>query len=125
MKPEIVEVVNFRAFGEKVKAWARGTEPLPQTIDEFVAQLAAADIGVKIPDSINHVRFVQDDAETLVVKLPCRELLEQGEAVIAKSGGDYPLPSFYERVFAVKPHVRDKRAFHAERIGDYAIATCL
>ena len=41
MKPEIVEVVNFRAFGEKVKAWARGTEALPQTIDEFAAQLAA------------------------------------------------------------------------------------
>jgi hypothetical protein len=125
MKPEIVEVVNFRAFGEKVKAWSRGTDALPQSIGEFAAQLAAADIGVKIPDSIKHVRFVQDDAETLVVKLPCRELLEQGEAVIAKSGGDYPLPSFYERVFAVKPHVRDKRAFHAERIGDYAIANCM
>ncbi len=40
MKPEIVEVVNFRAFGEKVKAWARGTDALPQTIDEFAAQLA-------------------------------------------------------------------------------------
>jgi hypothetical protein len=125
MKPEIVEVVNFRAFGEKVKAWARGTEPLPQTIDAFAAQLAAADIGVTIPDSIKHVRFVQDDAETLVVKLPCRELLEQGEAAIANSGGDYPLPSFYERTFAAKPHVKDKQAFHAERIGDYAIATCM
>ena len=62
MKPEIVEVVNFRAFGDKVKAWARGAEPLPQTIDEFAAQLADADIGVKIPQSIKHVRFVQDDA---------------------------------------------------------------
>ena len=124
MKPEIVEVVNFRAFGEKVKAWARGTDALPQTIDEFAAQLAEADIGVKIPQSIKHVRFVQDDAETLVVKLPCRELLEQGEAAIAKAGGDYLLPSFYERAFAAKPQVKDKQAFHAERIGDYAIATC-
>ena len=124
MKPEIVEVVNFRAFGDKVKAWARGAEPIPQTIDEFAAQLADADIGVKIPASIKHVRFVQDDVETLVVKLPCKELLEQGEAAIAKAGGDYPLPSFYERVFAAKPHVKDKQAFHAERIGDYAIATC-
>ena len=125
MKPDIVEVENLRAFGEKVKARSRGTDPLPQTIDEFAAQLAAADIGVTIPQSIKHVRFVQDDAETLVVKLPCRELLEQGEAAIAKAGGDYPLPSFYERVFAAKPHVKDKQAFHAERIGDYAIASCL
>ena len=70
MKPEIVEVVNFRAFGEKVKAWTRGTDALPQTIDEFATQLAAADIGVKIPQSIKQVRFVQDDVETLVVKLP-------------------------------------------------------
>jgi hypothetical protein len=125
MKPEIVEVVNFRAFGEKVKAWARCAEPLPQSIDEFAAQLAEADIGVEIPKSIKHVKFVQDDAETLVVKLPCKELLEQGEAAIAKAGGDYPLPSFYERVFAAKPQVKDKQAFHAERIGDYAIASCM
>src|SRR5262245_6083591 len=125
MKPEIVEVVNFRAFGEQVKAWARGTEPLPQTIDEFAAQLADADIGVKIPKGIKHVRFVQDDAETLVVKLPCKDLLDQGEAAVAKAGSDYPLPSFYERTFAAKPQVKDKQAFHAERIGDYAIASCL
>jgi len=125
MKPDIVEVENLRAFGEKVKAWARCAEPLPQSIDEFAAQLADADIGVKIPKGIKHVRFVQDDVETLVVKLPCKERLEQGEAAIAKTGGDYPLPSFYERVFAAKPQVEDKQAFHAERIGDYAIASCL
>ena len=70
------------------------------------------------------MRFVQDDAETLVVKLSCKELLEQGEAAIAKAGGDYPLPAFYERAFAAKPQVKDKQAFHAERIGDYAIASC-
>jgi hypothetical protein len=125
MKPEIVEVANWRAFGEKVKAWARCAEPLPQSIDEFAAQLAGADIGVKIPKGIKHVRFVQDDAETLVVKLPCKQLLEQGEAAIAKTGGDYPLPSFYERVFASKPQVKDKQGFQAERIGDYAIAQCM
>ena len=124
MKPEIVEVVNFEAFGEKVKAWARGTEPLPQSIDEFAAQLAAADIGAKIPKSIKRVKFVQEDAETLLVKLPCKDLLEQGEASVSKPGGDYALPAFYERAFAAKPQIKDKMAFHAARIGDYAIANC-
>jgi len=124
MKPEIVEVVNFKAFGDKVKAWARGTDPLPQSIDEFAAQLAVADVGVKIPPSVKRVKFVQDDAETLVVKLPCKELLDQGEAAVTKPGGDYALPAFYERAFATKPQIKDKLAFHAERIGDYAIASC-
>ena len=64
-----------------------------QTIDEFAAQPRRGHRALNIPKSIKRVKFVQDDAETLVVKLPCKELLDQGEA-IAKAGGDYPLPAF-------------------------------
>ena len=48
-----VEVVNYRAFGEKVKAWTKGTAPLPKNIEEFASQLADADVGVKFPSGSN------------------------------------------------------------------------
>ena len=56
-----VEIVNFKAFGEKVKAWARGSEALPSTMQEFADQLASANIGVTLPERLKHIRFVQDD----------------------------------------------------------------
>ena len=124
MTAQKVEVVNFKLFGDKVKAWVRGSDPLPATIEEFAAQLTAAGVGVKIPPNIKRVKFVQGDEETLVVKLPCKSLMEAGEARFEQEGGSYPLPAFYEKVFAAKPKIADKTAFHSERIGDYAIAQC-
>ncbi|HMC11236.1 MAG TPA: hypothetical protein VKH44_08090 [Pirellulaceae bacterium] len=119
-----VEVVNYRAFGEKVKAWTKGTAPLPKNIEEFASQLADADVGVKIPKRFKHVKFVQSDEDTLVVRLPCKATLAASEERLAKQGGDYPLPTFYEQVFEAKPKIRGKMDFHAERIGDYSIANC-
>jgi hypothetical protein len=90
-----VEIVNFRAFGEKVKAWAKGTETVPATIQEFAEQLGAAEVGAKIPERLKRIRFVQDDEETLTIRLPCRGALEIAETRLANEGGSYPLPPFY------------------------------
>lgn len=119
-----VEIVNFKAFGEKVKAWARGSEALPSTMQEFADQLASANIGVTLPERLKHIRFVQDDDETLTVRLPCKQTLDTAEAHLAKDGGAYPLPAFYERVFRTQPQIADMVSFQAERIGDYSIAQC-
>lgn len=119
-----VEVVNYRAFGEKVKAWTKGTAPLPNNLEEFAAQLAAADVGVKIPERFKYVKFVQSDEDTLVVRLPCKATLAASEERLARQGGSYPLPSFYEQVFEGRPKIRNMLDFHAERIGDYSIANC-
>lgn len=119
-----VEIVNFKAFGEKVKAWARGSEALPGTMQEFADQLASANIGVKVPERLKHIRFVQDDDETLTVRLPCKTTLDVAETRLAKDGGAYPLPAFYERVFQTQPQIADMVSFQAERIGDYSIAQC-
>src|SRR5882724_10492960 len=112
MQPQKVEVVNYKAWGDKVKAWARGTDPLPQTIAEFAAQLAAADVGMKIPSNFKHVSFVQGTTETLLVKLPCKVFMEIGEERLRQEGGDYTLPPFYDRAFETKPTINDKMAFH-------------
>jgi hypothetical protein len=122
-KMDKVEVVNYRAFGEKVKAWTKGTDPLPTSLDEFASQLAAADVGVKIPERFKYVKFMQSNEDTLVVRLPCKATLAASEARLAR-GGNYPLPSFYEQVFEAKPNISNMEDFHAERIGDYSIANC-
>jgi len=124
MTAEKFEVVNYKAFGEKVKAWSKGTDPLPTTLQEFSAQLAQANVGAKLPPYLKHVKFVQDDEATLTVRLPCKALLESFEKQLSGQGGSYPLPAFYERVFESKPRIDNAVDFQAERIGDYSIGIC-
>ena len=124
MKFEKLEVVNYKAFGELVKAWSKGTDPLPATLEEFSTQLAQANVGAKIPQQLKHVKFVQDDEDTLTIRLPCKATLEWFEKRLAEQGGSYPLPAFYERVFESKPRIDSVVDFQAERIGDYSIGFC-
>jgi len=122
---ERVGVVNHRMFGEHVKAWARGALPIPASLQEFRGQLVLAGVGVKIPDRISRIIFVQDDEETLVVRLPCRSRLKEVEAELSAQGGSYPLPSFYEQTFACRARITQPIAFQSARIGDYSIAQCV
>jgi len=121
---EKLEVVNYKAFGEKVKAWAKGAESVPTTLEEFSSQLAQANVGAKIPQNLKYVRFVQDDEETLTVRLPCKATLEWFEKRLTDQGGSYPLPAFYERVFESRPKIDNTLEFQAERIADYSIGMC-
>jgi hypothetical protein len=124
MSVQRVEIVNYEAFGEKVKAWAKGADPLPSTVAEFAGQLAAANVGAKIPEQLKRVQFVQGDEETLIVRLPARTMVEDSERRLAAPGASYPLPPLYETVFGAKPQIDDVLAFHAARIADYTIAQC-
>jgi hypothetical protein len=119
-----LKVANFRAYGEKIKAWAKGTDPLPATIEEFAAQLAAAEAGATIPARYKVIKFHQSDERTLAIKLPPKAVLEAKEAVFREQKGTYPLPAFYERVFEAQPKIDDMLSFQAERIGEYSVAHC-
>jgi hypothetical protein len=125
MNVERVQIVNYGAFGEKVKAWAKGLEPIPANLDEFKAQMTEASVGCSIPDSYKNVRFVQEDVETIVIRLPTKSLLEAMEAELATRQADYQLPEFYERLFQARPQMTDKLELQAERIGDYTISMCM
>ena len=124
MSAQRVEIVNYEAFGEKVKAWAKGTDPIPTTVEEFKLQLAEANVGAKIPGQLKRVQFVQGDEETLIVRLPAKAMVEDSEKRLASPGASYPLPPLYETVFAAKPKIDNLLAFHAARIADYTIAQC-
>ena len=117
-----VKLANYEAFGEMVKAWAKGSQPIPADLDALKQQLAAAQVGATIPDRITKVKFVQADDETWIVRLPARNYLAASEERLKDV--DYTLPTFYERVFKAKPEVDDKMRFQAERIADYTINGC-
>jgi len=117
-----VKLANYTAFGEKVKAWAKGTDPIPNDLDALKEQLAAAQVGATVPESITKIRFVQADDDTWIIRLPAKKYLEASEQRLKES--DYTLPSFYERIFRSKPNVDDKMRFQAERIADYTINGC-
>lgn len=118
-----VKLTNYTAFGEKVKAWAKGTDRIPNDIDELKEQLAAAQVGATVPEHITKVRFVQPDDDTWIIRLPAKNYLEASEERLKEV--DYTLPTFYERVFRSKPKVDDKMKFQAERIADYTINGCI
>jgi hypothetical protein len=119
-----IEITNWEAYGNKVKAWAKGVAPFPATVGELAEQLAAANVGATIPEWFERLEFVQEDEHTLIVKLPPKSVLEAQEAAFRDHQGSYPLASYYARVFATQPKIDDKLAFQAERIGDYTISVC-
>jgi len=117
-----VKLTNYAAFGEKVKAWAKGLHPMPANLAELKEQLAAAQVGATVPEGITKVKFVQADDDTWIIRLPAKRYLEASEERLKEA--DYTLPAFYERVFKSKPSVDDKMTFQAERIADYTINGC-
>lgn len=132
---ERVEITNFERWGKLVKTWSTGTNhlgdgndyPVPISLDQLKEQLARAQVGATIPDRIKAVQFVQANGETLLIRLPPKEGVEDSERQL-QGGGSYVLPPFYKRVFGgADPNVAegDKLKFHAERIGDYTISNCM
>ena len=118
-----IKLANYTAFGEKVKAWAKGADPIPADLDELKEQLAAAQVGATIPERITKVKFIQADDDTWVVRLPAKRYLEASEQRLKEA--DYSLPAFYEQAFRSKPEIGDRMKFQAERIADYTINGCM
>jgi hypothetical protein len=117
-----IKLANYSAFGEKVKAWTKGIDPVPADLDELKEQLAAAQVGATIPENITKVKFIQADDDTWIIRLPAKRYLEASEQRLEEA--DYTLPAFYERAFRSKPQVDDKMTFQAERIADYTLNGC-
>lgn len=119
MSSSKLEVADYEDFGERVKAWAKGDVPLPQTIEEFTSQLAEANAGASLPSNFKRVEFVQGDEETLVVRLPAKSVLAHAE-----QGDGVTLPTFYHEAFGADPKVGSTTDFQSERMADFSIASC-
>jgi hypothetical protein len=118
-----------------VKTWATGNNyleddnayPIPDTVDEFKEQLAKAQVFATVPDRFKKIKFVAQDQDTIVVRLPPKMMIADSEALLNEPGATYPLPPFYKRLFnGMDPVIPEDEKFrvHAERIGDYTISAC-
>ncbi|MBL8835966.1 MAG: hypothetical protein JNL66_06950 [Alphaproteobacteria bacterium] len=137
---ERIEITNFEAWGKLVKSWATGKNyfapkkykggdslPVPGTLQELKQQCSWANVGIKIPERVKAVQFVQSNLETLLLRLPQPDMVRESEQAIQERPDGYPLPDFYSEVFgAAEPHLTKENVlkFHAWRVGDYTIAQC-
>ncbi|MET0676878.1 MAG: hypothetical protein ABW175_13855 [Bradyrhizobium sp.] len=135
MALERMQVTNHERWGNLVKTWSTGKNylddgneyPIPTSVDEFKEQLAKAQVFMSVPDRFTKVKFVEQDMDTIVVRLPPSFAIADSEEKLSKPGSTYPLPPFYKRLFnGMDPVISeaDKFKVHAERIGDYTISYC-
>jgi hypothetical protein len=135
MRIERLQITNHERWGKLVKTWSTGKNymeddneyPVPETMEEFKAQLAKAQVFATVPERFKHIQFVTSDQETLLLKLPPKVMIEDSEAMLSEQGSTYPIPPFYKRLFnGIDPVIPESEKFkvHAERIGDYTISNC-
>ena len=135
MALERMQVTNHERWGNLVKTWSTGHNylddgneyPIPESVDEFKEQLAKAQVFMSVPDRFTQIKFVAQDMDTIVVRLPPKFAIEDSEERLSKPGATYPIPPFYKRLFnGMDPVIpeEDKFKVHAERIGDYMISYC-
>ena len=111
-------MTNHERWGKLVKTWATGTNyldddnayPIPETVDEFKEQLAKAQVFATVPERFKHIKFVEQEQDTITVKLPPKVMIEDSEALLNQPGATYPLPPFYKRLFnGIDPVIPESR----------------
>jgi hypothetical protein len=121
-----------------VPAQSGGTVNLPLAIaltrQQFLDRLTAASTqNVYLPAQYQNVVIVQGSVDTMVVRLPPMDILQESEDDIIRNGYTDP-PSFYQDLYSTKgmPSVgpfmpsgqTDEMKLHANRIGDYTLNSC-
>src|SRR5665213_395816 len=92
MPIERLVVTNHERWGQLVKTWATGNNyleddneyPIPESVDEFKAQLAKAQVFMTVPERFKHIKFVAQDQDTIVVRLPPKMMIADSEELLNK-----------------------------------------
>src|SRR6202011_632356 len=135
MAIERLVVTNHERWGNLVKTWSTGKNylgddneyPIPESVDEFKEQLAKAQVFMTVAERFTQIKFVAQEMDTIVVRLPPKFAIEDSEERLSQPGATYPIPPFYKRLFnGIDPVIPEDEKFrvHAERIGDYTISYC-
>jgi hypothetical protein len=105
------------------------------TGQEFKTLLKAAKVSVKeMPTQYKHVVILQGSVDTMVVRLPPRDILQGSEDDLL-NGTRYEIPEYYTEYFKpgpqpntvvfVPPTTRAEiMELHANRIGEYTLNSC-
>ena len=131
-----LEISDDILWGKLVKSWATGENyitrerpapPIPRTLDELLAQADEIGLRISFPAGMVGLQIVQYSAQTAVIKLPPKTMVEDTEAEFETPDAFYPIPPFYEEFFHAPLLKMDKATLlelHAARIGDYSIRNC-
>lgn len=119
-----IEVADYIEMGRLVAQWAGDPSTRPETVAELIEQLDGIAV---VPERIRNVSFVQGTLDTLVLRLPVKEMIEESLDLMSDPMGDggYPLPQFYADHFrpGFGPVMTPLDTLLA-RVGDYTIAQC-
>jgi hypothetical protein len=116
-----VNVLDFLAFGKVVVQWSLDPSTRPRTLRKLKEELR--DI-LEIPDRITRIKYVDVDQETLVIRVPNKEMVEESiERFSGRGQRAYPAPAFYRDLMPGPNRKRNIDILHC-RIADYTIAQC-
>jgi hypothetical protein len=100
------------------------------TVEQFKTLVTAAGVSItNFPEEYENVVIVQGDRETMVIRLPPREMLQKTEDDLL-NGVAYTMRSFYWALFGTAPNMPKPTEqarimeLHANRIGEYTLNNC-
>ena len=131
-------------WGRLVLSWALGESKVagmssdqvrrPESRQELIDQCQLAGIkianqpgepGIFIPERIANVQCVQATLDTLILKLPEKELYAEAKLLL-RDTATYPVPSFYITLFDPDGMtIEDMHRLQECRIGDYSMSHCV
>lgn len=118
----VIAVADYIELGRIVAEWARDPAARPGSVTELTRQLTGVAV---IPDSIKTVAFVQNDAETLYIRLPEQTRLAETMEDLRDdcSGRLCRMPYFYRDYFdpGFGPVMSSFETFLA-RVGDAMVS---
>lgn len=115
-----VTILDYVGFGKKIAHWAKYPTSRPSTPEEMRNQ--CKDLA-HIPDRIKHFSMVESTLDTLVIKLPPKEMIEEYEQIIPGLAS-YPTPAYYYQKF-INGSSMSNEEFLCSRIADYTIGQCM
>ncbi len=115
-----VTVLDYVGFGKKIAQWAKDPNSRPKTVDEMKDQ--CKDLA-HIPDRVKNLDLVESTLDTLVIKLPPKEMIEESERIIPGLSS-YPTPSYYYQKFLNSSSMTNEDFLYS-RIADYTIGQCM
>ncbi|WP_299131465.1 hypothetical protein [uncultured Amaricoccus sp.] len=120
-----IEVADFIEMGRLIAQWSVDPATRPRDVAELKDQMEGI---ATVPERIKNVEFVQSTLETLVLRLPVKEMLEESLDRMSDPeapAGQYPLPQFYADHYrpGFGPVMSPLDTLLA-RVGDYTIAQC-
>jgi hypothetical protein len=114
-----INVGPFDQLGQLFIDWAINPGNRPGTLSDFQTMTTGI---CTVPSYVTTLEFAQRPKEVLFLRLPPKELIEDTLAGL-ESGGNYPMPAFYEDKIR-NNNPADNKHFLRFRVGDYVIAHC-